>query len=172
MRLALVSALGLVMVGCAHAVSNEARLEAVSSTARTEAPNLDALNCRDGSPEAQGARDALASKAERVAGYDAAMARVKATQRQFDEVFRKDPDLVYGPQASQWQHRRQLCTDLLNAYQAEREALDAPAVAAAPAKVATPVYEDEKPAKVAKAKKAKVAKVPKRGSKERLARAD
>jgi hypothetical protein len=176
MRLVLAPALMVVMAGCAHGLSNEARLDAETSNESHESVDVDALRCRDSSPEVQLARDGSGSKTDRIARYDTIIGQAKATAEQFDEEFRKDPDLVYGPQAAEWQHRRQLCTDLISAFERERKSLQgdvAPPVAE-PAKVAMPAFEDEKPAKVSKskAKKEKSASAKKKGRKERLARAD
>jgi hypothetical protein len=179
MRLVLAPALMVVMAGCAHGLSNEARLDAATTTETQETVDVDALRCRDSAPEVQLARDASAPKVDRIARYDTIIGQVKATAEQFDEEFRKDPDLVYGPQAAEWQHRRQLCTDLISTFERERKSLQADLVpssapAPEPAKVAAPVIEDEKPVKASKAKskKDKVASSKKKGKKERLARAD
>jgi len=176
MRLVLAAVLVVMGVGCAHGLSNEARLDA-ETTAPAGSSHIDALRCRDGSPEVQLARDAKAPKGDRLARYDSVLKQVKETQEQFDEEFRRDPDLVYGAQADGWKHRQQLCTDLMAAFERERKALQGDVAPAAfepePVKVAAPGVEDEKPGKVSKvkAKKDKLAKAKKR-SKERLARAD
>lgn len=133
MRLVLASFLGLWVVGCAHTVTNEQRLdgvtEAVVESASEEAAEL---RCRDSSPEVQLARDKSQKKAERLARYQWAIADAKSTAARFDEAFRKDPDLVYGPAAGEWKRRQSYCTELVVALERERSRVDIEVVEATP----------------------------------------
>jgi hypothetical protein len=194
MRLVLAMAVSLMGAGCAHlpralthepAVSNEARLdEATAESKEAVSVDVDALRCRDTSPEVRLARDASGKTADRVARYDAVIKQAKDTQAQFDEEFRKNPDLIYGATAEEYQRKRQVCTELISAFERERLVLQADAQSggvpdivpakSSPASVAT-VEDDVKPSKHSKAKKEKkdkVAKVKSRSKKMRIARAD
>jgi len=191
MRLVLASAVSMMGLACAHlpralthepAVSNEARLdEATADSKEAVSVDVEALRCRDTSPEVRLARDASGKTADRIARYDVVIKQAKDTQAQFDEEFRKNPDLIYGASADEYQRKRQTCTELISTFERERLVLQADAQSGgvpdlvnakpSPAPVAA-VEEDVKPAKHSKAKKDKVAKAKTRGKKMRLARAD
>ncbi len=184
MRSLLVTACCVTAFGCAHVVTNEERID-LALTSQSETNDADALRCRDTSPELQLARDEKTAKPERLTRYASVVAQTKATQDRFDEEFRKDPDLLYGPKATEWQHRKQLCVDLSAALEHERALLamdgSSPAHAAEPVAVAGAVApaadsgdsdSSKSAAKQSKAKKAKLAKAKKHGKNAQLARAD
>jgi hypothetical protein len=183
MRSLLLSACCFGAFSCAHAVTNEERID-LALTSQSETNDVDALRCRDTSPEIQLARDEKTAKPERLTRYAQVVAQLKATQERFDEEFRKDPDLLYGPKATEWQHRKQVCVDVSAVLEHERALLamdgQAPAVAAEPtaAVAVAPVADtadsdsSKAQAKLSKAKKAKLAKAKKHGKNAQLARAD
>lgn len=157
MRLVLVAgvaALGL--EACAHTVTNEERLDGMTDVTVNSTEEAAEMRCREASPEVQLARDRTQRKSERLARYSAAIADAKSTQAHFDDAFKKEPDLVYGPQSAEWKRKMQGCTDLIAALtkeqgQVEREVDSTPpppaAPAPAPAPAPTPVAaEKEKPA--------------------------
>ncbi len=160
MRLVLsagVAALGL--FACAHTVTNEERLDGLTDVKVDSTSEAEKMRCRDGTPEVQLARDRSQRKAERLSRYAGAIANVKETQARFDELFKMEPDLIYGPQAGEWKRKVQACSDLVvvltkEQREVERETDSAPAPAApAPAPVAekpaeksAPPAEEKKPA--------------------------
>jgi hypothetical protein len=183
MRSLLITACCVGAFGCAHVVTNEERID-LALTSQSQTNDADALRCRDTSPEIQLARDEKTAKPERLTRYTSVVAQMKATEERFDEEARKDPDLLYGPKAGEWQHKKQVCVDLSAALEHERALLavdgQSPAVAAeaanagavAPAADAGDSDSSKSAAKVSKAKKAKLAKAKKHGKNAQLARAD
>jgi hypothetical protein len=193
MRLALgpFSLLMVCLGACAHGghnvnanlnISNEQRLEAATESSG-EGVDVNTLICRYTSPEVQLARDASQARSDRIARYTTTIEHAKTTENQFDEEFRRDPDLIYGPNASEYQKRRQACVDLAVTLERERAGLEAEegagkGASTAQSQHAAPTFvEDARPAKAAvakvtKAKKTKVAKAKKRGRGGALARAD
>jgi hypothetical protein len=194
MRLALgpFSLLMVCLGACAHGghnldpslnITNEQRLEAATESSG-EGVDVNTLICRYTSPEVQLARDASQSRADRIARYNTTIQHAQTTENQFDEEFRRDPDLLYGPNAAEYQKRRQACVELAVTLERERAGLEAEEGAGKGASAAQsqPAFVDEgiKPAKASKAtamkapkaKKTRVAKAKKRGRGGALARAD
>lgn len=161
MRLVLASLVGLSAVGCAHTVTNEERLDGMTDVTVDSNEEATELRCRDTSPEVQLARDRSQKKSERLARYSWAVADAKATQARFDEAFRKDPDLVYGPKADEWKRRQAFCVELASSLEKERtrveiDAAGEPAKAAPAPAAATAVAEKPAPAPARKTEEKKV----------------
>lgn len=151
MRLVLLPAFAsLWLLACAHgaAVTNEQRVEGVTEAVVDSHEDAAELRCRDTSPEVSIARDRAQKKAERMARYAWAIADAKATAARFDEAFRKDPDLVYGPQAGEWKRRQAGCVELVAALGKEqsRLELEADAVVVEAPKKAAPAPTKKAPA--------------------------
>jgi hypothetical protein len=109
--------LGTVVMGwmagaCAHTVSNEERLEGLTDVTVDSVSDAADLRCRDTAPEVQLARDGRQRKVDRLSRYSSAISDAKATAHRFEEAFRKEPDLVYGPKASEWKRRQSGCIEL------------------------------------------------------------
>ncbi|MBL8957273.1 MAG: hypothetical protein JNK82_41250 [Myxococcaceae bacterium] len=197
MRLVLsagVAAFGL--FACAHTVTNEERLEGMTDVTVSSVEEATEMRCRETSPEIQLARDRSHQKAQRLASYKDALADATQTQARFDDVFKKEPDLVYGPQAAEWKRKVTACSDLIATLtkeqkDVEREVEAAPVVApaaapapAAPAAVADSAADEAfsedddadslrstyKKSK-SKAAKAKIAKAKKAAAKKKKAKA-
>jgi hypothetical protein len=100
-------------------VSNEARLDA---NPRDDEKNE--LRCRDATPEVVIARDASHSRSERLQRYHAAIAEARSMEKRFDETFRRDPDLIYGAEAGEWQRRQHGCVELADRLERERVAVE------------------------------------------------
>ena len=165
MRLVLAAGVaGLWLSACAHTVTNEERLEGMTDvTVDTVEEGSNALRCRETSPEIQIARDATQPKAERMARYEWAIADAKATHGRFDEAFRREPDLVYGPEAAEWKRRQAACLALAAELRKERDRVEVEperVVEKAPARSA-PVVEKAEKVEKAPAKSAPVEKVEK-----------
>lgn len=128
--------LSVLGAACAHGPTNEQRLDLVGSAETID--EASDIRCRDTSPEVQIARDHSHAKTERLQRYSWAIAEAKATEKRFDEAFKKDPDLQYGAEAGEWKKRQRGCVDLALTLERERSAVEreadaAPAAATAPA---------------------------------------
>jgi hypothetical protein len=142
--------------GCAHTVTNEQRLEGMTDVTVNSTEGAAELRCRDSSPEIQIARDVTQKKSERVARYRSAVADAKGNSERFEDAFRKDPDLLYGPKGDDWKHRQAFCLELSSTLQKEQTRVEGESEREAPAAVAVkPVEKKEKdePAPVKKSKK-------------------
>ncbi len=135
MRLVLAAAVaGLMASACAHTVTNEQRLDGMTDVVVDSNEDLGELRCRETAPEVQLARDRSQKKSERLARYQDAISDARESAARFDEAFRKDPDLVYGPNAQEWKRRQLGCTELAATLERERNRVDLE-VEAAPAVV-------------------------------------
>jgi hypothetical protein len=168
MRLVLLATASLWLLACAHGVTNEQRVDGATEAVVDSTADSAELRCRDTSPEVSIARDRAQKKSERLARYAWAVADAKATVARFDEAFRKDPDLVYGPEAGEWKRRQSFCNELVAtlAKEQSRVELETEPVLA----VEKPAVEKEK--KAAPAKKAAVASAPASEEKETASAAD
>jgi len=172
-------------VACAHGVTNEQRLDGVTAARPEEgAGEASELRCRDTSPEVSIARDRTQKKSERTARYTWAIAEAKGTSARFDEAFKKDPDLVYGPNADAWKRKQAACVELALALEKEKASIEreleeaAPAAAPVAAAKASPsskasaadaAFEDDTDQiRTAYKKKAKVAKAKTKAKKKHL----
>jgi len=163
MRLVLVAGVAALGLGaCAHTVTNEERLDGLTDVKVDSTEAAAEMRCRDASPDVQLARDRSQRKAERLSRYADAIADAKDTQARFDEVFKKEPDLVYGPDAAEWKRKQQGCTDLITALTKEQAAVErepdnAPPPPPPPAAAEKPAAPPAKRAEPAEEKKPAVA---------------
>lgn len=131
---------------CAHTVTNEERLDGMTDVTIDSTGEAKELRCRETSPEVQLARDLKQRKSERLSRFASAIAEAKSTSSRIDEVFKREPDLLYGPKGDELKHRQVACGELALALEKERARVENETEAVA-AKV------EEKPAPVVAAPK-------------------
>lgn len=125
MRFVLAAAVaGLMASACAHTVTNEQRIDGMTDVVVDSNENLSELRCRETAPEVQLARDRSQRKSERLSRYHDAILDAKEAAARFEEAFRKDPDLVYGPNAQEWKRRQLGCTELVATLEREKTRVD------------------------------------------------
>jgi hypothetical protein len=125
MRLVLGTAVAALMASaCAHTVTNEERLDGMTDVTVDSVADASEMRCRDTAPEVQIARDGKQRKGERLSRYAWAIAEAKTTAQRFDEAFKKEPDLVYGPKANEMKRRQAGCLELAATLEKERMHVD------------------------------------------------
>jgi len=106
----------LLLVGCAHGVANEERLDSERHQGEVDEALVEGLlrmDCRTGGGELNEARDESVSEGKRQAAYERALTVMQAMVDRYGRELSRNPDLAYSSRAEQLQVAQRRCADQL-----------------------------------------------------------
>ncbi len=153
----------LLLVGCAHGVANEERLDSDRRQGEVDEALVQGLlrmDCRNAGGELNEARDESVSEGKRQAAYARALIVMQAMVDRYGRELAHNPDLAYSNRAEQLEIAQRRCVDQMTLVKREKARFEAGMGQSSETAVASQAAEEPAPKVVKHAsKKQRTAKI-------------